>query len=299
MSILANEKTKILCQGILTPEGLKHTEQALAYGSNIVGGVAKDSKNGEKVLNLPVFSTVKEAVNILHPDATVIYSSPLQASFEILSAIEANIPLIICTTERVPVHDVLKIRSVLKKSKSRLIGPAAQGIISAGQCKIGTMPAHLFEQGTVGIMSRSSSIMYEALAQLQKKGLGVTTCVALGAYPILGTSFNEILDLFLKDTKTQAVLLIGEIGGNFEQGLADYYKKKKKKKPLVSYVAGSFVPQKTYMGNIGAIVRTETETANYKMGKLKKAGSVIVDSPIHIGDAMFKTLVAEIIKDKK
>lgn len=298
MSILGNEKTRVICQGILTPEGLKHTEQSLAYGTHIVGGVAK-GKKGDQIFGIPLYNTVKEAVRAQQPDVSVIYAAPLQAAEEIMAAIEAGVPLIVCTTERVPVQDILKIKSLLKKSKSRLIGPASQGIITAGACKIGTMPAHLFQKGNVGIMSRSSSVMYEALQQLHKKGLGVTTCVALGAYPVLGTSFNDILDLFLKDKQTQAILLIGEIGGNFEQVLAQYYAKKRRKKPLISYVVGSFVPPKTYMGNIGAIVSEESETASFKKDALKKAGSVIVDSPVRIGDAVFKALTQGMDKEQK
>ncbi len=298
MSILVNKDTRIICQGILTPEGLKHTEQALAYGTKIVGGVAK-GKQGDQVFGIPLYNTVKEAVKAQHPDVSVVYEAPLQAAEEIMEAIDAGVPLIVCTTERVPVQDILKIKSSLKKSKCRLIGPASQGIITAGDCKVGTMPAHLFPKGNVGIVSRSSSVMYEALQQLRKKGLGVTTCVALGAYPILGTSYNEILDLFLKDKDTQAILLIGEIGGNFEQNLAKYYAKKRHKKPLISYIVGSFVPPKTYMGNIGAIIYQETETASYKKEALKKAGSIIVDSPVRIGDAVFKALMQETVKGKK
>lgn len=289
MSILGNNKTRVLCQGILSSEGLKHTEQAIAYGTHIVGGVGA-GRLGGKVLGVPVYGSVKEAVRRLHPNATVIYSSPLQAGEDIVEAIEAKIPLIVCTTERVPVHDILRIKNLLKKSKCRLIGPAASGILTADQCKLGTMPAHLFTKGNVGIMSRSSSVMYEAIGQLAQKGIGISTCVALGAYPILGTNFNDILNMFLKDKQTDVILLIGEIGGNFEQLLAAHYQKQKKKKPLVSYVLGSFVPPKIYMGNIGAIVRVESESAEFKREALKKAGSLVVDSPVHIGDAIFKVL---------
>ncbi len=289
MSIIANQKTKVICQGILTPQGLHHTEQALAYGTNIIAGIAT-GRGGEEILKVPLFNSLTEAVFYQKPDVSVIYASPSQAPVEIKAAIEAEIPWIICTTERIPVHEILKIKSILKKSKSRLIGPAAPGIITAGECKLGTMPAHLFETGSVGIMSRSSSVMYEALQQLKKKGLGVSTCVALGAYPILGTSFVDIMELFGRDKKTKAVLLIGEIGGMFEQNLAAYYAKLKRRKPLISYVAGSFVPEKTYMGNIGAIVLSEEEKTSYKNKVLREAGSVIINSPNRIGDVVFKTL---------
>lgn len=297
MSIIANKKTKVLCQGILTPQGLHHIEQSIAYDTDVVAGVAA-GRGGEKMLGVPLFNSTEEAVQATHPDISVIYASPDQAADEIKAAIQAEIPWIICTTERIPVHDILKIKSILKKSKSRLIGPAAPGLITATECKIGTMPAHLFEPGSIGIMSRSSSVMYEALQQLKQKGLGVTTCVALGAYPILGSSFIDMFDLFQKDKKTKAVLLIGEIGGAFEQNLAAHYAALKRKKPLISYVAGSFVPEKTYMGNIGAIVFDETERACYKNDILKQAGSVIIDSPVRIGDVVFNT-VTELNKEKK
>ena len=278
MSILANKKTKIICQGILTPQGLNHTEQALTYGTNIVAGVAS-GKGGEKVLDVPLFNTLNEAVKATKPDMSVIFASPANAVGEIEKAILAKIKWIVCPVERIPVHDILALQDKLKKSKSHLIGPAAPGIVSADECKVGTMPAHLFASGNIGIMSRSSSVMYEAIQQLKDKGVGVSTCVALGAYPVIDTDFIEIFDLFQKDKKTSIVLLIGEVGGYLER-----------KKPLVSYIVGQFAPAQTYMGNISAIVQDETQTAVYKNEKLKQAGSVVVRSPAAIGDTVFKVL---------
>ncbi|MBP5534053.1 MAG: succinate--CoA ligase subunit alpha [Alphaproteobacteria bacterium] len=290
MSIIANSKTKIICQGMLTPAGLINVEQAIAYGTNIVGGVAPE-KGGQTALNVPLFNTVKEAVQATKPQISVIFASAQKAASEIEEALDAGIKWIVCTTERIPVHDILRIKDKLIKSKSHLIGPASPGLITAGECKVGTMPAHLFLPGNVGIISRSSSVLYEAVQQLKNKGIGVSSCVALGAYPMLGTEFTDILDLFNKDKKTEIVLLIGEIGGSFEQRLAEHYQKLKNKKPLVSYIAGHFVPEQTYMGNIGAIVTNPFETADYKSACLQQAGSVIVSSPATIGDAVFKVLM--------
>ena len=290
MSIIANSKTKIICQGILTPSGLINVEQAIAYGTNIVGGVAA-GKGGQTTLNVPLFNSVKEAVKATKAQISVIFTSPQKAAEEIEEALDAGIKWIICPTERIPVHNILRIKDKLKKSKSHLIGPASPGLITAGECKVGTMPAHLFSSGNVGIMSRSSSVLYESVQQLKNKGIGVSTCIALGAYPILGTEFADILDLFNHDKKTDVILLVGEIGGSFEQRLAEHYQKLKHKKPLVSYIAGHFVPEKTYMGNISAIVTNPFETADYKSECLKAAGSVVVSSPAAIGDAVFKVLM--------
>ena len=226
MSIIANSKTKIICQGMLTPAGLINVEQAIAYGTNIVGGVAPE-KGGQTALNVPLFNTVKEAVQATKPQISVIFASAQKAASEIEEALDAGIKWIVCTTERIPVHDILRIKDKLIKSKSHLIGPASPGLITAGECKVGTMPAHLFLPGNVGIISRSSSVLYEAVQQLKNKGIGVSSCVALGAYPMLGTEFTDILDLFNKDKKTEIVLLIGEIGGSFEQRLAKHYQKLK------------------------------------------------------------------------
>lgn len=289
MGILATAKTKIICQGILTPQGLNHTEQALTYGTNIVAGVAS-GKGGEKILEVPLFDTLKEAVKSTKADMSVIFASSSNAVSEIEKAIEAKIKWIICPVERIPVHDILALQDKLKKSKSHLIGPAAPGIITAGECKVGTMPAHLFTKGNIGIMSRSSSVMYEAVQQLKNKGVGVSTCVSLGAYPIIDTDFIEIFDLFQKDKQTSLVLLIGEVGGYLEQRFAEYYQKLKRKKPLVSYVVGQFAPAQTYMGNISAIVQDETQTATFKNEKLKQAGAVVVRSPAAIGNTVFKVL---------
>ena len=292
MGIIANAKTKVICQGILTPAGLTNTEQAIAYGTNIVAGVAQGME-GQTTLGVPLFNSVKDAVKQTKAQMSMIFASPSKTVQEIEEALNAGIKWIICPTERIPVHEILKIKDKLKKSKSNLIGPAAPGIITAGECKVGTMPAHLFLKGNVGIMSRSGSVLYEAVQQLKNKGIGVSSCIALGAYPILGTEFTQILDLFNKDKKTDIILLIGEIGGHFEQRLAEHYAKLKKKKKLISYIAGQHVPFQTYMGNISAIVETPNESADYKNEVLKNAGSIIVSSPATIGDTVFKMLMEQ------
>ena len=289
MGILATQKTKVIYQGILTPQGLNHAEQSIAYGTNVVAGVAR-GKGGEQMLGLPLYNSIKEAVKATKAKMRVVFASPVNAVDEIEQAIDAGVKWIICPVERIPVHDILGLKDKLQKSGSHLIGPAAPGLIVAGECKIGTMPAHLFTSGSVGIMSRSSSVMYEAVQQFKDKGIGVSACVALGAYPVLETEFTQIFDLFQKDKQTQVVLLIGEVGGHLEQRFAAHYAKLKRKKPLISYVAGEFAPYETYMGNLSAIVQDETQTAAYKNQKLKEAGAVVVHSPAAIGDTVFKVL---------
>ena len=289
MSILANKNTRVLCQGITTTDGLRYTEQAIAYGTQVVGGIAPDH-GGETLLGIPLFNSVKEAVRKTKPQASVIFAQPQTAYEEIYNAIKAKIPLIVCTVERMPVHDMFKLLPLLKKSSSRLIGPASPGLVTTSECLLGTMPAHLFPSGRIGIITRSGSLLYEAIQQLSRKGLGISSCVALGAYPVLGTQYMDIFDLFQKDAHTDAVLLIGEIGGEFEIKMAQSYKRRTKKKPLISYIAGKQVPLNTYMGNIGAIVTKPEDTARYKTDKLKQAGAVVVESPAQIGDAVFKVL---------
>jgi len=289
MAVIANTRSRIVVQGIMTPEGMKHTEQALAYGSEIVAGVS-DGHGGTSIFDVPVFNTVKEAVRKTKPTISVIYAPPYQAFEEVVQAVKAEIPWIICSTERMPIQDALRLKALLKHSKSQLLGPASQGVITADVCKAGSMPPHLFKAGEVGIVSRSSSLIYEALQQLYEKGLGVTTCVALGAYPVLGTHFKEILKLFQKDNATKVVLMIGEVGSTLEQDVASVYAKMKKRKPLVTYVAGAYVPDKTYMGNIGAIVKTKEQSAEFKKTALKKAGAVIVESPDEMGEAVAEVM---------
>lgn len=289
MAIIANTRSRIVVQGIMTPEGMTHTEQALAYGSEIVAGVS-EGNGGTTIFDVPVFNTLKEAVRKTKPTMSVIYAPPYQAFDEVVQAVKAEIPWIICSTERMPIQDALRLKTILKKSKSQLLGPASQGIVTADVCKVGSMPPHLFKVGEVGIVSRSSSLIYEALQQLYEKGLGVTTCVALGAYPILGTHFKEILKLFQKDNATKVILMIGEVGSTLEQEVALTYAKMKKKKPLVAYVAGAYAPGKTYMGNIGAIVQTKEQSAEFKKTALKKAGAIVVESPDEMGDAVAEVM---------
>ena len=242
------------------------------------------------MLGVPLFNSLKEAVRKTKPQATVIFAQPQSAYDEICDALKAKIPLIICTTERMPVHDMFKLLPLLKRSSSRLIGPASPGLVTTDECMLGTMPAHLFSAGNVGIITRSGSLLYEAMQQLSRKGLGASSCIALGAYPLLGTNYTDVFDLFQKDAHTDAVLLIGEVGGDFEIKLAQSYKRRTKKKPLICYIAGRQVPQKTYMGNISAIVEQTTDTARYKTEKLKQAGAVIVESPEQIGEKVLKVV---------
>ncbi len=272
---------KVICQGILTPAGLQHIEQSIACGTKIVGGVAS-GKGGEKIMGIPLFDTVEQAVKKLHPDITVIYGSPLQAKSEIESAINAKIKWIVCPIERIPIHDILQIQPKLKKSKSQLIGPASPGFVIPEKMKVGTMPPHLFKKGDIGIISRSSSIIYEAISQLSAYNLGVSAVLTLGAYPILGTSFKNAFDWFMQDKNTKEILIIGEIGTFGEQQLAHYYKNFKNRKTLYAYIAGSFAPTNQFIGNIGAIIQSEEETAGYKKKSLFDSGAILINSPADI-----------------
>ena len=290
MSILLTSQTKIICQGILSPNGLSCTEKSLASGAQIVGAVAA-GHGGEEMLGLPLYNTVEEACQKHKPQISVIYSTADKAPADILEAAACHIPWIICTTDGIPVHEILRVKRRLRKSKSRLIGPASSGIITGEECQVGKIPAHLFSAGNIGIISRSSSLLNEASQQLIKKGLGVSTCVSLGAYPILGSNFIDIFELFCKDKNTKAVLVIGEIGGKNEQKLAEYYRNiKRRRKPLVCYIAGVYAPKNRYMGNIGAIVKNDDDTAMEKQKVLQDAGAVIVPSINRIGATMIKVI---------
>ena len=289
MAVLVNENTKVICQGLTGSQGTFHTEQAIAYGTKMVGGVTP-GKGGQTHLDLPVFNSVHEAKHVTEANASVIYVPPPFAADAIMEAADAGIRLIIAITEGIPVLDMVRVKRALQGSKSRLIGPNCPGVLTPGECKIGIMPGSIFKKGSVGVVSRSGTLTYEAVHQTTMVGLGQTTAVGIGGDPVNGTNFIDVLDLFLDDEETESIIMIGEIGGTAEEETAEFLKREKSPKPVVAYVAGLNAPTDRRMGHAGTVDVFGEGSAAAKIEALKSAGAIIVPDASAMGTTMRRAL---------